>query len=141
MKQNEKETGRQWWTIYMMDLENLKWNEKQFRIITGPYRCLVSIALDHFVETSRKFIVLNAPSFIHYIWQTVKTFVPQGTKNKVIIPGKKIPKQLIDYYGCAVPGLGHIRDIYMLCSHMGERDLLAPHPPHTQHPMVTSWVY
>uniref|UniRef100_A0A915J9W3 CRAL-TRIO domain-containing protein n=1 Tax=Romanomermis culicivorax TaxID=13658 RepID=A0A915J9W3_ROMCU len=82
VREMEAETGRQWGLVHVVDLEHMILDSKQLSIITGPYRLLVRFFMAHYVELYRKIIWVNSPSYVQYLFQIVKPFVPEKTRKK-----------------------------------------------------------
>ncbi|CAJ0610444.1 unnamed protein product [Cylicocyclus nassatus] len=81
----EKETGKQAWILYIMDVTGLEYNKKLYDMITGSMRSLAEFMSDHYVEMIKFFVPVNLPSFAVAFWTIVRPLLPERTKNKVRI--------------------------------------------------------
>ncbi|EYC03226.1 hypothetical protein Y032_0095g2829 [Ancylostoma ceylanicum] len=81
----EKQTGKQAWILYVMDVTGLEYNKKLYDLITGSMRSLAEFMSDHYVEMIKFFVPVNLPSFAVAFWTIVRPLLPERTKNKVRI--------------------------------------------------------
>uniref|UniRef100_A0A915KHY8 CRAL-TRIO domain-containing protein n=1 Tax=Romanomermis culicivorax TaxID=13658 RepID=A0A915KHY8_ROMCU len=87
IRTKEKETGRQWALIHVLDLEGLVFDHKLLTLISGHYKILAQLYTDHSVEMNRKIIAVNVPNFLHHLFNLVKCFIPERTRKKLIVLG------------------------------------------------------
>ncbi|VDO78315.1 unnamed protein product [Heligmosomoides polygyrus] len=81
----EKQTGKQAWILYVMDVTGLEYNKKLYDLITGSMRALAEFMADHYVEMIKFFVPVNLPSFAVALWTVVRPLLPERTRNKVRI--------------------------------------------------------
>ncbi len=82
----ERETGKQWSLLFIMDLDGLCLDFAGLAtIVTGPFRCFGQFMTENYVEVFNKFVIVNAPSFVYYLWQILRPLLPTKTANKVRI--------------------------------------------------------
>uniref|UniRef100_A0A0N5A8Q3 CRAL-TRIO domain-containing protein n=1 Tax=Syphacia muris TaxID=451379 RepID=A0A0N5A8Q3_9BILA len=74
--------------IYILDLEGLKLDPKLLTVVTGPYKILWTLVYTNYPEWIDTLFVVNAPSFVPYLWKAIAPLLPERTRDKVRIPSK-----------------------------------------------------
>lgn len=98
MRHQEKITGKQSGICLLQDLSGLQIDiHTALNLTTGPYKCLSQFFTAHYVETIHKFIVINPPSFIYYLYKVLRPFIPKKTSEKVIIMGHDWKTEILQY--------------------------------------------
>lgn len=83
----ENETGHQAGVIILQDLIDAPLNPQTLSLLAGPYRALIGYITGHYAEVLRKCVIVNAPSFVHILYNMVKPILPEKTKQKVVVLG------------------------------------------------------
>uniref|UniRef100_A0A0N5AVW2 CRAL-TRIO domain-containing protein n=1 Tax=Syphacia muris TaxID=451379 RepID=A0A0N5AVW2_9BILA len=96
----EKQTKRQAWVIFILDLSHLKYNKHLYHLIVGPLKSLSEFMADHYVELVKYFVIVNAPAIFSALWYTASPILPERTKEKIRILGSNWRKEILKY---AVP--------------------------------------
>lgn len=88
IREREQLTGKQSWIVCLMDLEGLQIGASLISFCANQYRAFCCFILGNYVEVVKKFVMVNAPSPIYYIWNyLIGPFVPHKTREKLIILG------------------------------------------------------
>uniref|UniRef100_A0A0N5C228 CRAL-TRIO domain-containing protein n=1 Tax=Strongyloides papillosus TaxID=174720 RepID=A0A0N5C228_STREA len=95
----EKETGKQAYVLYIIDLGKLKYDRKLIPLITGPLKCLSDFMSDNYVELFNYFVLVNAPSSMSYLWSIIKPLLPEKTRSKVKILSNNWRNEILQYAG------------------------------------------
>ncbi|GMT08717.1 hypothetical protein PFISCL1PPCAC_14, partial [Pristionchus fissidentatus] len=118
----EEERGEQCYFHYIFDMEGLKMDPSYLKIATGPFRVSWELVGFQYREFIDKFIVLNAPTFLHLFIAALYPFVPAKYRcefdRRVVICGKNYkeyllsiadPECLPEKYGGTMPDVDVVR--------------------------------
>jgi hypothetical protein len=83
-------------TVYIMDLKG-----GAMKILNGAtYKFIkhcTSIGQDNYPEVLGKMFIINAPMFFYAVWNIIKIWVDEKTRNKVNILGSNFKKELLEF--------------------------------------------
>ncbi|KAI6228389.1 CRAL-TRIO domain and CRAL/TRIO, N-terminal domain-containing protein [Aphelenchoides besseyi] len=79
----ERETGRMSGAILIIDLEGLSFQANLIRFLSGTYRIFWGTLMEQYAFLFRKFIIVNAPTFMNLLWTACAGFIPKEYKEKV----------------------------------------------------------
>ncbi|KAF7635393.1 CRAL-TRIO domain-containing protein [Meloidogyne graminicola] len=85
--EKEKQTGKQHYILYIMDLSGLHFDSNLMTMLRGALRSISTFMTENYIELFKSFVLVNAPEFISMLWTIAKPLLPEKTRLKVVIMG------------------------------------------------------
>jgi hypothetical protein len=69
--------------ILIIDLKGLSFQPNLIGFISGTYRIIWGTLMEQFPFIFKKFLLINAPSFMNLLWSACSSFIPSEYKEKI----------------------------------------------------------